>query len=279
MYESEVTLSQQYLHLTPRKFNFQHTDAHKITITPMPSELVKGVDYFGNNTNNITITTPHHKLSVLAETIVSIAPRQTLVLISHSKPWNILRDELNAFSLNLLEVSTYLYSSPHVECGSLLKDYALPSFSVGRPVLEAAFDLMQRIHQDFEFDDSATEISTPLEEVLRGRRGVCQDFAQLMIGCLRSIGVPARYVSGYILTHPPEGQLRLIGADASHAWVSVFCPILGWVDFDPTNGCLVQYEHITIGWGRDYSDVTPLRGVVLGGGNQELQVNVTVMPT
>ncbi|MEO5661074.1 MAG: transglutaminase family protein, partial [Polaromonas sp.] len=144
--------------------------------------------------------------------------------------------------------------------------------------LDAALDLTRRIFDDFEFDSDATEISTPLDQVLKGRRGVCQDFSQLMIGCLRSIGLPARYVSGYILTHPRAGLPRLIGADASHAWISVFCPVLGWVDFDPTNGCLVQQEHITLGWGRDFSDVTPLRGVVLGGGDHELRVNVTVMP-
>ncbi len=145
-------------------------------------------------------------------------------------------------------------------------------------MLDAALNLTQRIFDDFEFDPKATEISTPLEEVLRGRRGVCQDFAQLMIGCLRSLGLPARYVSGYILTKPPEGQPRLIGADASHAWVSVFCPGIGWIDFDPTNRCLVQREHITLGWGRDFSDVTPMRGIVLGGGDQELTVSVTVTP-
>jgi len=139
-------------------------------------------------------------------------------------------------------------------------------------------DLTQRIFTDFEFDPTATEISTPLEQVFEGRRGVCQDFAHLMIGCLRSIGLPARYVSGYILTHPPEGQPRMIGADASHAWVSVYCPKFGWIDFDPTNRCLVQHEHITLGIGRDFSDVTPLSGIVLGGGEQKLEVKVTVTP-
>jgi transglutaminase-like putative cysteine protease len=171
-----------------------------------------------------------------------------------------------------------MYASPHVICSPDLEQFARISYTPGRPQLDAALDLTQRIFDEFEFDETATEISTPLEEVLKGRRGVCQDFAQLMIGCLRSLGLPARYVSGYILTHPPAGQPRLVGADASHAWASVFCPGPGWIDFDPTNRCLVQHEHITLGWGRDFSDVTPMRGVVLGGGEQDLEVRVTVTP-
>lgn len=138
--------------------------------------------------------------------------------------------------------------------------------------------LTQKIYTEFEFDPQATDISTPLDTVLEGRRGVCQDFAHLMIGALRSMGLACRYVSGYILTHPPAGQPRMIGADASHAWLSVYCPVYGWVDFDPTNNCLVQQEHITVAWGRDFGDVSPMRGVVLGGGQQQLKVSVTVTP-
>ena len=177
-----------------------------------------------------------------------------------------------------LEACRYLYASPHVTCFPELEAYARISYTPGRPQLDATLELTHRIFDEFEFDGKATDISTPLEQVLRGRRGVCQDFAQLMIGCLRSIGLPVRYVSGYILTHPPAGKPRLIGADASHAWVSVFFPGLGWVDFDPTNRCLVQHEHITLGWGRDFRDVTPMRGIVLGGGKQALDVQVTVTP-
>jgi transglutaminase-like putative cysteine protease len=145
-------------------------------------------------------------------------------------------------------------------------------------VFEASFDLTKRIHQDFSFDSKATDISTPIAQVLKTRRGVCQDFAHLMIGCLRSLGLAARYVSGYILTNPPPGKARLIGADASHAWVSVFCPNNGWIDFDPTNQCVVDRDHITLAWGRDFSDVSLLRGVMLGSGEQVLKVAVTVSP-
>jgi transglutaminase-like putative cysteine protease len=237
------------------------------------------MDYFGNSTRHIAITAPHKTLLVHAESTVVLTPRCDLEQIKGTLPWETLRDTIQqGRQPAALEVCRYLYASPHVTCSPELEDYARISYTAGRPQLDAALELTQRIFDDFEFDDKATEISTPLEEVLAGRRGVCQDFAQLMIGCLRSLGLPARYVSGYILTHPPAGQPRMVGADASHAWVSVYCPSLGWVDFDPTNRCLVRCEHITLGWGRDFSDVTPMRGIVLGGGEQTLEVQVTVTP-
>ena len=278
-YQSVVTLSQQYLHMTPRSFAYQQTDSHQIKVNPIEEDGVNGFDYFGNSTRHLAITTPHKMLLVHAESAVTLTPRHDLARIKQTLPWEKLRDMMHQVGAPAVqEACRYLYDSPHVNCSLGLERYARTSFTACRPLLDAALDLTQRIFDDFESDDEATDISTPLDEVLKGRRGVCQDFAQLMIGCLRSIGLPARYMSGYILTHPPAGQPRMIGADASHAWVSVFCPDLGWVDFDPTNRCLVQCEHITLGWGRDFSDVTPMRGVVLGGGNQELEVRVTVTP-
>ncbi|MFS2137977.1 transglutaminase family protein [Duganella sp. Dugasp56] len=278
-YQNMVTLSQQLLHLTPRDLPFQKTETHHLLIDPAPDDSADSQDYFGNNIRRLTITTPHKMLLVRAESTVALGPRPDSTGIRGSLPWESLRDLLKqSRQADMLDAGRYLYESPHVRWTAALRDYAQPSFTPGRPLLDAAMELTERIFDDFEFDGGATDISTPLEQVLAGRRGVCQDFAQLMIGGLRSLGLPARYVSGYLQTHPPEGQPRLIGADASHAWVSVFCPELGWVDFDPTNRCLVQREHITIGWGRDFSDVTPMRGVVLGGGAQELQVNVTVTP-
>ena len=278
-YRSPVTLSQQYLHLTPRTFSYQQTESHRIWLNPMEHNGIEGVDYFGNKTNKITIPVPHKTLTVHAESTVALMPRHNMAGIAGTLSWESLRDRLHqGAEPALLEAYRYLFESPHVLCSHNLEQYARVSYTHGRPQLEAALDLTQRIFDEFEFDDTATDIATPLEQVLKGRRGVCQDFAQLMIGCLRSIGLPARYVSGYILTHPPAGQPRLIGADASHAWASVFCPGLGWVDFDPTNRCLVQHDHITLGWGRDFSDVTPMRGVVLGGGEQKLDVRVTVTP-
>lgn len=278
-YQSTVTLSQQYVHMTPRSFAYQQTESHHIWSDPVEENGVEGTDYFGNSTRHIAITHPHNALSVHAESTVVLTARYDLDQIKGTIAWEVLRDAMpQDLQPDALEACRYLYASPHVTFSAELADYARISFTKGRPLLDAALELTHRIFDDFEFDDTATEISTPLEQVLEGRRGVCQDFAHLMIGCLRSLGLPIRYVSGYILTHPPEGQPRMIGADASHAWVSVFCPSLGWVDFDPTNRCLVQCDHITLGWGRDFSDVTPMRGIVLGGGEQMLDVRVTVTP-
>ncbi|WP_426112922.1 transglutaminase family protein [Massilia sp. PWRC2] len=278
-YQSKVTLSQQHLHMRPRSFAFQDTCSHALWLDPATDEGSDGVDYFGNHTRHVALTVPHDHLLVHAESTVALRARRNLAQIGGSMAWDSVRDLLAVDrSAACLEACRYLYPSPHVRPFAALEAYARRSFAPGRPQLQAALELTQRIFDDFEFDSRATDISTPLEQVLQGRRGVCQDFAQLMIGCLRSLGLPARYLSGYILTHPRAGQPRLIGADASHAWVSVFCPLLGWVDFDPTNRALVQHEHITLGWGRDFSDVTPMRGIVLGGGQQTLDVQVTVTP-
>jgi transglutaminase-like putative cysteine protease len=278
-YQSKVTLSQQYLHMTPREFAYQATESHLIELDPGVNELAEGTDYFGNRTRHAALTLPHEHLLVRAESVVALRQRPGLAGLAGSPPWERVRQMMVADkSAATLEACRYLYASPHVAWFHELEAYARLSFTPGREQLDAALDLTRRIFADFEFDNAATDISTPLDQVLRGRRGVCQDFAQLMIGCLRALGLPARYISGYILTHPPAGQARLIGADASHAWVSVYCPNLGWIDFDPTNRSLVQHEHITLGWGRDFSDVTPMRGIVLGGGRQRLEVRVTVTP-
>ncbi|MES2934168.1 MAG: transglutaminase family protein [Pseudomonadota bacterium] len=281
-YKSAVSLSQQYLHMTPRSFNYQTTLSHQIAIDPVTQDWIKRDDFFGNQTKSITIAKAHQVLTVKAESIVAVHARLARPQIAGAMAWETLRAGLRQSSggvpLGSLEPFNFLYESPHIACSPALASYAAPSFTSGRPVLDAALDLTERIFREFKFDSKATTISTPLAEVLAGRRGVCQDFAHLMIGCLRTLGLACRYVSGYILTTPTAGQPRLIGADASHAWVSVYCPGFGWVDFDPTNRCLVQDEHITLGWGRDFSDVTPMRGIVLGGGEQDLKVRVTVTP-
>lgn len=276
-YQRSVTLSQQMLHMTPRVFVHQDVISHQVQVTPAPQEWAEHLDYFGNVCRVFTLGTPHRALVVRGSATVALLRRPDVDTLAASPAW----EDTRAMMRNVLlarEPLKFMYESPHVMCSAELAHYAMPSFSRGRPLLEAAYDLTQRIYRDFEFDDEATTISTPLHEVLTGRRGVCQDFAHLMIGCMRSIGLAARYVSGYILTMPPPGKPRMIGADASHAWVSVFCSNAGWVDFDPTNRCLVQDEHITLGWGRDFSDVTPMRGTVLGGGEQNLDVSVTVTP-
>jgi transglutaminase-like putative cysteine protease len=278
-YQNTVSLSQQYLHMTPRSFAYQQTESHLIWLDPAINEARDGLDYFGNTIRHVALTLPHDYLLVHAESVVALRIRPGLDQVAHSLPWESVRAVVGAAgSPDALDACRYVYASPHVTWFPDLEAYARASFTPGRPHLDAALDLTHRIFADFTFDGGATDISTPLEQVLRGRRGVCQDFAQLMIGCLRAVGLPARYMSGYILTHPAPGKPRLVGADASHAWVSVWCPSSGWVDFDPTNRCLVQHEHITLGWGRDFSDVTPMRGIVLGGGQQKLDVQVTVTP-
>jgi len=279
-YEIPVVLSQQLLHLTPRVVDFQRLGAHRIEVLPAPAESGTRDDYFGNPVMQIMLAAPHASLAVRAESQIEVLARAQP---AESGPWESLRDRLRAGGGEAqLEPMQFLYESPHIEFFRDLAAYAEPSFAPGRGLLEALLDLTRRIHADFTFDPKATSVSTPLREVLAKRRGVCQDYAHFMAGCLRMLGIPARYVSGYILTSPPPGRPRLIGADASHAWVSVYCGDAGsnsgWVDLDPTNNMLVGEQHITLGWGRDFSDVTPMRGVILGGGEQELEVRVTVTP-
>lgn len=284
-YESPVVLSQQLLHLTPRALPWQQREQHRIRIEPEPAEISGREDYFGNPVTQILLAAPHARLGVRAESRVSVSPRAALAgEMQVAEPWEALRDRLRSpVSAPLAEPAQYLFESPHVECFRELSNYAAPCFARGRPMLEAARELTRRIHADFRFDPKATSVSTPLREVLAKRHGVCQDFAHFMLGCLRSIGLAARYVSGYILTTPPPGRPRLVGADASHAWVALWCggqgENAGWVELDPTNDCLAGEEHITLAWGRDFSDVTPMRGVILGGGaEQSLKVRVTVTP-
>jgi len=276
-YARPVVLSQQLLHLTPRDLPWQRCLAHHIGIDPQPAENCDREDYFGNGVKQILLAAPHDVLSVRAESVVETRVHAEQSAGVPMSAWETLRDRLHSSEGEpLFEASHYLYESPQVECLPELRVYSTPSFPKGRRVFDAARELARCIHADFEFDPKATGVTTQLREVFERRRGVCQDFAHLMIGCLRSLGLAARYVSGYVLTTPPAGRPRLIGADASHAWVSVYCGEAGWVDIDPTNDCLVDDEHITLAWGRDFSDVTPMRGVVLGGGEQELEVHVTV---
>ncbi len=177
-----------------------------------------------------------------------------------------------------LDARQFVFASPHVTIDAKLVEYAQPSFTERRSLFEATLDLTKRIHDEFKFDSNVTTVGTPTLEVLEHRHGVCQDFAHLQIGCLRSLGLPARYVSGYLVTHPAPGQPKLVGADASHAWVSVFFPEFGWIDFDPTNGLIPTTGHITLAWARDYEEISPVRGVVVGGRRHSLEVGVDVNP-
>ena len=278
-YAAPAALSRQLLHLTPRTLAWQRCSAHRIDIEPVPGERIDREDYFGNPTTQLLIATPHRSLAVHARSEVEVDARAGGAREAAAQPWEAVRDRLRRLGPGpALDAAQFLYESPHVHCSAELAEFAAPGFGAGRDLREAALALMHRVHASLEFDPTATNVSTGLHEVLALRRGVCQDFAHLMIGCLRTLGLAARYVSGYILTTPPPGRPRLVGADASHAWVSVHCGDAGWLDLDPTNDCIVDDGHITLAWGRDFSDVSPMRGVTLGGGEQKLTVRVTVTP-
>ena len=243
---------------------------------------MRALDAFGNPFTSLVIDRDHARLAVRAESWVDLRARE-IPADDVTPPWDVVRARL-AYQAGRrpaaaeLEAAPFLFESTRVRNKRELAAWTSACFPPGRPILAGVRELMNRIHRDFAFDPEATTVSTPVMEVFERRRGVCQDFAHLMLSCLRSTGLAARYVSGYLLTRPPPGKPRLVGADASHAWVSVYCPDFGWVDADPTNGVFPSLEHVTLGWGRDYDDVIPLRGVLLGGGDHELEIKVTVAP-
>ncbi len=277
-YPSAVASTRQVAHLTPRNTDWQKRLEHHIGITPTPSERSEDEDYFGNHVTRFAHDAGFDEQIIRAESLVEVQPHAP-ALTATSPDWRSVREACADGTPSLrFELAQFLTSSSMAPALAQAAEYAQASLHEGGPWLAGLLDLTARVHNDFVFDPAATTLTTPVQEVIEKKRGVCQDFAHLMVSCLRSVGLPARYVSGYILTHPPAGQPRLIGADASHAWVSAYCPELGWVDFDPTNGKLADTEFITLGWGRDFLDVTPLRGVVLGSGAQEMEVRVTVMP-
>jgi transglutaminase-like putative cysteine protease len=278
-YASTVSTSQHVAYLQPRALPRQRIRQHDLRVDPAPSSIVHRIDYFGNAAALFTLLTPHDSLLVSSHSMVEMLERSSPLAAHGSPPWEEARDALRFRpGAALTEAAQFAWTSPYIALAPELERFARESFAPGRPLLEAAIDLMHRIHDGFTFDPKATTITTPVSRVLEERHGVCQDFAHLQISCLRSLGLAARYVSGYLLTDPPPGQPRLIGADASHAWLSVHCPRHGWVDLDPTNALLPDVRHITLGWGRDYGDVSPLRGVMLGGAEHTLSVGVSVLP-
>jgi transglutaminase-like putative cysteine protease len=277
-YEDQVSVSHHVARLTPRNLPKQICRESHISILPAPPVTSAHSDYFGNSLTFFTLDEPHERLMVEANSDLEV---NALALpdFSGSPPWETVRELLPGdHSDEVLDAYQFVFDTRRVGSSPELAAYARESFPEGRPLLAAALDLTRRIHQDFRFDKNATEVATPVETFFEKRRGVCQDFAHLQIGCMRSLGLPARYVSGYLRTMPPPGKPRLIGADASHAWCSAWCPGTGWVDFDPTNNCVPSDGHITVAWGRDYSDVSPIYGVLLGGARHKLHVEVDVMP-
>jgi transglutaminase-like putative cysteine protease len=277
-YEDPVSVSHHVLRLTPRNLPRQKCSRSQIVIAPAPPSSNTRFDYFGNVLTFFTLHEPHGRLTVEATSeleVQTVAPPD----FSRSPRWETVPRSLEGeTSVNVLDAYQFVFDSQRVGASPELAAYAHDSFPAGCPLLEAVRDLTRRIHQDFRFDTKATEVTTPVETFFEKRRGVCQDFAHLQIACLRSLGLPARYVSGYLRTMPPPGRARLAGADASHAWCSAWCPGDGWVDFDPTNDCVPSDGHVTLAWGRDYSDVSPIHGVLFGGARHSLQVGVDVIP-
>ena len=274
-YSDSVNLCYNEARLTPRNFAHQHCSESQFVVDPEPGACRERQDFFGNTVYYFTIQQPHRELSVTVTSRVQVRGRERQLDFAEHLAWEEIRQRLQTDTdPEILEMRQYTLDSPMIPTMPELRVYAEKSFPKGRPLLEAVEDLTTRLHTDFTYDPNFTTIATPLTDVIYYRRGVCQDFAHLGIGCLRALGLAARYVSGYIETDPPPDQEPLEGADASHAWFSVYLPQLGWVDFDPTNNQIPTDQHITIAWGRDYSDVTPLKGVVFGSGTHELSVSV-----
>jgi transglutaminase-like putative cysteine protease len=261
----------------PRATPEQACLREELEIEPAPALRRDRVDDFGNRSTYVEILEPHNNLRVTSRSEVEVAARGPLP--ETSPAWESVRDAVReGADAATREARAYLYASPHVPPSNAARAYALPSFTAGRPIVAAARELTTRIFKDFVYDGRATTIATPVDEVLHLRRGVCQDFAHVQLACLRALGLPARYVSGYLVTQPPPGKPKLVGADASHAWLAVWVPELGWLPLDPTNDVVPGEQHITVAWGRDFSDVTPVRGVIMGGGRHDLWVSVDVSP-
>ncbi|MBX3620761.1 MAG: transglutaminase family protein [Rhizobacter sp.] len=278
VYAAPVSQSWQLARLMPRNLPWQKLLAHTLQIDPPPDERHDAPDSFGNSVTHFALHGAHRMLRVRLHCSVEVGERPR----ADDSPfvaWESVRDAVREHAArDGLMPARMAEPTLLVPLSEGARAYALASFTPGRDWLEAVTDLMQRIHAEFEFDPGATTVSTSVDEVLHQRRGVCQDFAHLMLACLRGLGLPARYVSGYLLTDPPAGQPRLMGVDATHAWVAAYAPACGWVEFDPTNNQLADTRYITLAWGADFADVVPLRGVILGGGAQELDVRVSVMP-
>ena len=295
-YESPVSFARCSLRLEPRSGDGQELISHAVDIKPRPADRTIRRDFFETHTESILIEAPHRNLRIDSRSRVSVS-RRAPGRAAQSPAWENVRDvAFEATSLGPESPIGYVFASPLVPVLRPVTEYASASFPPAAGVIAGAVDLMHRIRTEFKYDPKATVISTPLREVFEKRHGVCQDFAHVMIACLRSRGLAARYVSGYLRVYPaprqqgptatglkapatlPEPEAALIGGGASHAWVAVYSPPFGWIELDPTNDCWVGVEHVAVAWGRDFGDVSPLRGIILGGGSHELSVNVTVEP-
>jgi transglutaminase-like putative cysteine protease len=276
-YSDTVAVCHNLVRLAPRAFGGQTLDSYRLIVSPDPSDLAKRTDLFGNRVEFFSIQRAHQTLTMTA--ISDVEVHEQPLLPATSPAWETVRDALRTpGDADAIKAYRFAFPSAHVPRSATLREYGAISFTPGRPILEAARDLTARIYADFKYDPRATTISTPVLDAFNARAGVCQDFAHVQIACLRSLGLAARYVSGYLRTIPPPGKARLVGADASHAWLSVYFGPVGWVDFDPTNDCIPATDHITVAIGRDYADISPIQGVFVGGGSHTMVVSVDVEP-
>lgn len=280
-YRPAVDDGQHVACLKPRDLAHQTLLSYRLRIVPEPVVLLDALDRFGNTRHQFSLRGAHDSLLVQSESLVQtwaappLRERATLA-------WERVRDRTCDLGHGG-EWLEFAHASPRIEPGPAFADFARPSFTPGRPIAEAAWDLMQRIHRHMRYESRSTEVDTPALDALRQAKGVCQDFAHILVACCRSLGVPARYVSGYLLTQPPPGQPRLVGSDASHAWAAVYCPLQSeaggfWLDLDPTNDRSPGEDYVTVAVGRDFQDVSPLAGLIRGGDDHVLSVAVTVLP-
>ncbi len=277
-YAAPVSVSHHVARLEPLVTATQSRGDFSLQIFPEPTSRKERTDYFGNRLCFFAIQEIHTKLEIITHSRVTVTPRRQTQNESTAAWESVAEMFRDPVSPEVVEPYQFVFDSPQIRASLELFDYARESFRDGTPLIVGARDLTKRIFKDFKFDPKATTVATPLEEVWEKRRGVCQDFAHLGIACLRSLGLPARYVSGYLRTRPPEGKPRLVGVDASHAWFAIFLPGNGWIDFDPTNNCQTDVDHITVAYGRDFGDVSPVAGILTGGGKHDVQVSVDVEP-
>ncbi|HEX8510577.1 MAG TPA: transglutaminase family protein [Propionibacteriaceae bacterium] len=260
-YDADVTGSYGTFHLRPRDTDWQTCLSHQVVITPEPADVFRHTDMYGNTKTYFHVVEPHTELKVTAVNVVDVSPReyqQELLAV----PWEQARPSVRPDQPDAWLATDFTFASPMVDVPAEARAYAEESFLPGRGIAEAATDLMQRVYRDFAYKSGSTTVSTRVGELLERRTGVCQDFTHVMVSSLRSLGLAGRYVSGYLATRPPPGKPRVVGADASHAWVGCWVPGAGWLYLDPTNNRLTDESHATVAWGRDYADVTPVKGVI-----------------
>ena len=277
-YARRVTRCYNLGNLVPRETERQRCLNNRVTVSPTPATTHIRSNYFGNKTCHFEIQKPHNELIITAESEIEITDHDRGLNLDLGVSYGELLEHLRlTLNPDTLEAREFLLDSPMVESSEALADYARPSFALERSTKSSVSELTYRIFTDFSYDPGFTTVATPLADVLKHRRGVCQDFAHLQVGCLRSMGIPAKYVSGYLETLPKPGEEKLVGADATHAWIAFYCLDEGWVEFDPTNNTAANSQHIVTAFGRDYFDVTPVKGVIFGGGESPiLEVSVDV---